>query len=61
MEKFWVMKLLNDSIAVKVEISPGLRNSAAVEIMEPQFRIDDKFLISGNYGLPDTAFVSVIH
>ena len=59
MEKFWVMKLMNDSTAVKVPVTPGVRNLDLVEIIEPKFKPDDKFLISGNYGLPDTAFVNV--
>jgi hypothetical protein len=59
MEKFWVMKLINDSTAVKVPIMPGVQNLDLVEIKEPIFKPDDKFLISGNYGLPDTAFVKV--
>jgi hypothetical protein len=59
MEKFWVMKLMNDSTAVKVPITPGVRNLDLVEIREPKFKPDDKFLITGNYGLPDTAFVNV--
>jgi hypothetical protein len=59
MEKFWVMKLMNDSTAVKVPVTPGVRNLDLVEIIEPKFKPDDKFLISGNYGLPDTALVNV--
>jgi len=59
MEKFWVMKLLNDSMAIKVDISPGIMNKESVEILEPQFQKSDKILVSGNYGLPDTAFVKV--
>ena len=60
MEKFWVMKLLNDSTAIRVEIIPGSRNKEVIEIRTPLFKPDDKFLTSGNYGLPDTAFVKVI-
>jgi len=61
MENFWVMKLINDSTAVKIDITPGTMNSESAEILEPQFGSDDIFLISGNYGLPDTAFVRVNH
>ncbi len=61
MEKFWVMKLMNDSMAVKVEITPGIQNKEVIEIKKPIFKLDDKFLTTGNYGLPDTAFVKVIH
>ncbi len=61
MEKFWVMKLLNDSTAIKVDVQPGTMNKESVEIITPLFAIGDKFLITGNYGLPDTAFVRVKH
>lgn len=61
MEKFWVMKLINDSTAIKVDVMPGTMNKELVEIKTPLFKVDDKFLISGNYGLPDTAFVRVNH
>lgn len=60
MEKFWVMKLLNDSTAVKIMVTPGIRNRESVEIKEPLFNPDDEFLIKGNYGLPDTARVTVL-
>lgn len=60
MEKFWVMKLLNDSTAVKILVTPGIRNRESVEIMEPIFNVGDRFLITGNYGLPDTARVIVM-
>jgi hypothetical protein len=59
METFWVMKLLNDSTAVKIVVKPGLRNRESVEIVAPIFNAADKFLITGNYGLPDTARVMV--
>ena len=56
---FWVMKLINDSVAIKVPVRKGIENSGEVEIIEPVFLITDKILISGNYGLPDTAAVIV--
>jgi multidrug efflux pump subunit AcrA (membrane-fusion protein) len=56
---FWVMKLINDSVAIKVSVRKGIENSDEVEIIEPLFLITDKILISGNYGLPDTAAVIV--
>ena len=56
---FWVMKLVNDSVAIKVPVRKGIENSGEVEIIEPLFLITDRILISGNYGLPDTAAVIV--
>jgi biotin carboxyl carrier protein len=56
---FWVMKLINDSVAVKVPVRKGIENSDAIEVIDPLFLVTDKILFSGNYGLPDTAAVIV--
>ena len=61
LEEFWVMELLNDTTAVRVDVTLGNKNRESVEIASPTFNADARFLISGNYGLPDTAFVKVIH
>jgi len=58
--KFWVMKLINDSTAVKISVSKGFENNDEVEITEPVFEISDRILLTGNYGLPDTARVTII-
>ena len=60
MSSFWVMKLINDSTAVKVPISTGISEKEYVQIKMPVFRDTDLFLNSGNYGLGDTANVKVI-
>ncbi len=57
--EFWVMKVLNDSIAVKVPVKKGIENYNEVEITEPQFLPDDKILLTGNYGLSDTAAIII--
>jgi len=56
---FWVMKLINDSTAVKVPIQKGIETNDNVEILSPKFSVQDKILLSGNYGLSDTALVIV--
>lgn len=61
LEKFWVMELVNDTTAVRVDIMIGNKNRESVEIISPTFKSGAKFLISGNYGLPDTASVKVNH
>lgn len=57
---FWVMKLINDSTAIKVAIRKGFENNDEVEITEPLFETADRILLTGNYGLPDTARVTII-
>src|SRR5258708_15403811 len=44
MEKFWVMKLINDSTAIKVDVKPGTMNKDLVEILDPRFNKGDQFL-----------------
>ena len=56
---FWVMKMLNDSTAVKVGIKKGIETTEKVEIISPNFNPSDKFLLTGNYGLGDTANVII--
>jgi multidrug efflux pump subunit AcrA (membrane-fusion protein) len=56
---FWVMKLIDSSTAVKVPVKKGIETTDRVEILSPVFSPSDRILISGNYGLPDTAKVKV--
>jgi hypothetical protein len=57
--EFWVMKLISDSMAIKVSINKGIEDLDKVEILQPVFNSTDRFLLEGNYGLPDTARVTV--
>jgi multidrug efflux pump subunit AcrA (membrane-fusion protein) len=59
MENFWVMKLIDDSTAIKVPVKKGISNSGKIEILSPVFDPGDRILSSGQYGLPDTAFVII--
>ena len=56
---FWVMRLLNDSTAVKVPVTVGTQGKDHVEIKAPRFSPRDRILLSGNFGLDDTAAVKV--
>ena len=52
------MKLLNDSVAVKTNIKKGIE-SGKIEILEPMLNDSDRIILTGNYGLNDTAKISV--
>jgi len=58
---FWIMKMINDSTAVKVPVKKGLETKDNVEIVSPTLSSTDKILLTGNYGLPDTAKVKVVN
>ena len=60
MKDFWVMKLISDSVAIKVTVKTGLSEGENVEIKEPHFTTSDRFLLTGNYGLGDTVKVIVV-
>ena len=57
---FWVMKMIDSITAVKVIIIKGLETDDRVEIVRPQFSPADKILLTGNYGLGDTAKVKIV-
>jgi len=58
--RFWIMKMIDSVTAVKVPVTKGLESADKVEILTPQLKATDKILLTGNYGLPDTAKVTVI-
>lgn len=60
MKEFWVMKLINDSTAVKVPVTIGNKNAEKIEILSPTFNPTTKIISIGNFGLDDTALVSII-
>ncbi len=57
---FWVMKLINPTTAVKVPVKKGIEEADRVEILSPKFSAQDKIIVTGNYGLADTAKVKIV-
>ncbi|QKG53540.1 hypothetical protein [Hymenobacter sp. BRD67] len=60
LHNFWVMKLVNDSTAVKVPVVLGVQQPGQLEIKSPTFNPNDRILSVGNYGLADTAKVKLV-
>ncbi|GEP97736.1 hypothetical protein CCY01nite_39960 [Chitinophaga cymbidii] len=60
MKNFWIMKLVNDTTAVKVDITTGISNENEMEIVSPVLSPADRIISEGNYGLADTASVKII-
>ncbi len=56
---FWVMRLSNDSLAIKIEIRKGIESDSLVEILSPRFDAADRFVSKGSYGLSDTAKIEI--
>jgi len=41
-------------------VTKGIEMYDKIEILSPVFSTSEKFLVTGNYGLPDTAKIKVI-
>ncbi len=57
-EEFWVMKLINDSLAIKVPVTVGLQNDSLREIISG-VGANDKIIVKGAYGLTDSSLVKL--
>ena len=59
-DSFWLMKLINDTTAVRVDIKKGIETDSLVQVLSPPLNKSDKIILSGAYGLPDTSKVEVV-
>ena len=57
--EFWVMKVVNDSTAIQVPIEKGIENDSLIEILSPEFLPTDELIEKGNFGLEDSALISI--
>jgi len=57
--EFWVMKVINDSLAVKLIVQKGIESDSLVQIVEPKFSLSDRFVTEGAFGLPDSASIAI--
>lgn len=58
-ENFWVMQVINDSTAVRVDVKKGIENDSLIQIVYPVLNPNDEVISEGAYGLPDTAKVII--
>lgn len=57
--EFWVMKVAGPSLAVKVMIKKGIENPRQTEVLNSTLKEGDRVLISGNYGIADSARIKI--
>lgn len=58
--EFWIMKILNDTLAIKTPVTKGIENDSLVQIIIPKLSLTDKIIIDGAYGLPDSAKIIIV-
>lgn len=56
---YWVMKIVRDSMALKVPVKTGIKNDSIVEIISDQLKAGDNIILEGGYGLPDSSIVKI--
>lgn len=57
---FWVMKMINDSTAVRTDIVKGTETSQYIQIKSGDLTTKDRVIVSGNFGLDDKAIVKIV-
>jgi len=58
---FWVMKIINDSTAIKTSVNLGYQDDSIIQLLNPALKLSNKIISNGGYGLSDTAQVHIIH
>jgi len=56
---FWVMKMINDTTAIKTPVVKGTETDQYIQIKSGNITTKDKVITSGNFGLSDTATVKI--
>jgi multidrug efflux pump subunit AcrA (membrane-fusion protein) len=57
--EYWVLKLTNDSVAIKHSVTPKLKNDSLVQIESNELHIGDKVITIGGYQMQDSTIISV--
>ncbi|MEI6697178.1 MAG: HlyD family efflux transporter periplasmic adaptor subunit [Bacteroidota bacterium] len=58
--EFWVMKVLNMNMAVKIPVLKGIENDSMVEIISSDVNKNNWVISEGAYGLSDSTVVKIV-
>ena len=59
-DEFWVMKIVQDSVAIIVPVETGIKTDSLVEIRSAGLTLDDIIILEGGYGLEDSSLVNIV-
>lgn len=60
MTEFWVMKVFNDTLAIKEKVTPLLQNDSVVQINSVNVKIGDRVVTEGSYQMQDSTKVKIM-
>jgi multidrug efflux pump subunit AcrA (membrane-fusion protein) len=55
---FWVLKVVNDSLAIKQKVHPLLKNDSLIQVKSTGLKVHDLVITQGGYQLQDSTIVS---
>ncbi|MWW26016.1 efflux RND transporter periplasmic adaptor subunit [Algibacter lectus] len=58
LSEFWVLKIVNDSMALKQKVMPLLRNDSIVQVKSESLKVNDLVITEGGYQMQDSTIVS---
>jgi len=56
---FWVFKIVDDSLAIKILVKPLLENDSLVQIASNRLKMGDVIIIQGAYQMQDSTKISI--
>jgi multidrug efflux pump subunit AcrA (membrane-fusion protein) len=56
---FWVMKVVDDTLAVKLRVRPGIQSDSLVEVVTGEIQQNDIVVTEGSYQMHDSTVVSI--
>lgn len=57
--EFWLMKVVNDTLAIKVPVVTGLQNDSMTEVISDRISVSDRIILQGAYALADSTHVLI--
>ena len=57
--EFWVLKIYNDTLAIKESVTPMLKNDSLIQIESKTVKLNDWIVTEGSYQMQDSTFVKV--
>lgn len=59
LSEFWVMKIVNDSLALKQTVLPLLKNDSLVQVKSDGIKVSDLVITEGSYQMQDSTVVRI--
>lgn len=56
---FWVMKVVDDTLAVKLKVQPKIQNDTLVEVVSGEIQQNDVVVTEGSYQMHDSTIVNI--